>query len=204
MQDYIPQPGDIAACWGGDWQSRFISGVTAWPLSPPGLMFGPSHVAIISSLYKQSQTYWCESTTMTDTPCVVNLEKTCGVQAHCPRQRIKECKKAGGKVVIYRPAADYALDVYGVRSLDDLLVVKIAERTEYDLGSALLSGARLSARILNLFGYHDNDVFCSDLVATCLKKADLLDHDVASSLYTPAGLLRTLVRAGTYEEHMQL
>lgn len=193
------QPGDVVACWGGDWQSRFISGITAWPLSPPGLMFGPSHVAIISSLPDMRRYYWCESTTMAATACVVNHKRTDGVQCHLPRTRVDEYKEAGGKVVAYRPASSYSLDEYDIRDLNDEIFFKAIENTEYDLASALLSGARLSARILNLFGYKDNDVFCSDLVATCLKKIDLLDHSVASSLYTPAGLLRTLVRAGTYE-----
>ena len=198
---YSPQVGDIAACYGRDFASRFISGVTVNPFSPSGLRFGPSHVAIIADLHFHQGRYWYESTTMCGHDCLMAGKPDSGVQVHHHGSRIKDYTSKGGKVAIYRLTR--SLSNADESELSQVLFDYLSAGTEYDMDGAITSGARITRRLLNLFGVHDDRLFCSELVAAGLMEIDLMNRDDPGR-FTPAGLLRLLVRHNVYKHEVTI
>ena len=95
------QPGDLAACYGGDLTSRVISWGTFSLWAPPRLRLPPSHVAIIVQ-DGNSAPLWVESTTLAPRPCRIRGCLTNGVQAHDPHLRIDDYISGGGRIDLYR------------------------------------------------------------------------------------------------------
>jgi hypothetical protein len=191
------QPGDIAACWGGDLAGRGISLATASLLAPRGLRWGPSHVAIIAR--RADRSFWIESTTLSRRACSIRGRIVPGVQAHAPADRLSDYRAAGGHVAIYRLIPIESLSTAETRLLERLLLDHILPSgAAYDLGGALLSGTRVF-QFSRLFPGADlTRLFCSELIAAVLMRLGRLPRGNPTR-YSPAWLLRTLVRNGTYQ-----
>lgn len=191
------EPGDIAACYGTDPASRFISGITASIFAPQRLRIGPSHVAMACRW--QDDLLWVESTTLCPHPCYLKDELTSGPQAHLPEERIADYLSRGGHVDLYRLAPLSKLTGDESQLLAELLIREfVLPHRPYDLGGALLSGTRLF-QLTNLFPNADlQSLFCSELIAAVLMRLNRMNHSNPGR-FNPARLLRQLVRCGKYE-----
>lgn len=205
MAAYTPQIGDIAACWGNDFQSRFITFITGRTCAPRGLKLGPSHVAIIAPYYGESDLYWYESTTRCDRKCLVNREFVSGVQMHEIHERAGDYINNNGRVVIYR-LNNFESQISGadLATIQEALIEDyLLENIRYDMRGALLSGLRVTNRALSLLGVHRKNLFCSDMIASVLMRVELIPLDDPDR-YTPAGLLRYLINEGVYHRHLEI
>lgn len=203
--EIVIEPGDIFACYGSDFVSRFISVETSlltWPLAPRGLRLSPSHVAIACPRFTpaQDRCFWFESTTMTRRKCLEAGRPISGVQCHQIGDRLKDYL-IGGAVDLYRLTPINALcghDVNDMRS--DLISWFIREAVSYDAASAVFSGATVLRTIDKLTGLltpRMESVFCSQLIAAELMSLCRMNRDNPQR-YNPGRLLRTLVQQGTY------
>lgn len=196
------KPGDIAACYGRDFDSRVISVGTLSVFGPRRLFLGPSHVAILCEKPRGDGLMWVESTTLCRHSCAIQNRKVSGVQAHEPDQRVNDYLSAGGSVDVYRlsPIRSLSHDESGL--LRDILVRHFIEKEiGYDLGGALISGTRVLK--LSSFWFADlNEVFCSELIAAVLQALCRLG-DENPTRFNPGSLLRKLVRRGTYKFECQ-
>lgn len=179
--------GDIIAFYGRDWQSRFISAVTA----------GPSHVGIVVEWPMpaahggyDTELVLIESTTKCPRPCLLQEKMFDGVQAQRPGTRIADY---GGRAKLFR--------LHEFRELtperqDDL--TEVASKfigKPYDYRGAVWSGTRV---LKYLLPYADlGSLFCSELIATCLQTIGLLCVTSPGD-YNPGSLVRTLVKTGVY------
>ncbi|QDU39676.1 hypothetical protein Mal4_40220 [Maioricimonas rarisocia] len=195
--DAVPlQPLDIAACHGTGWTARAIRYGTASLLAPPRLRLGPSHVALMCEYH--GRMLWIESTTLAPRPCAILGGFIEGCQGHLPELRILDYLEAGGRVDVYRLAPIQTLSQAESELLTTILVRHfVGQRVTYDLGGALISGTRLLKRTSLLPAADLNELFCSELVAAVLMRLGRMNHDNPTR-YHPAGLLRELVRQGTY------
>lgn len=205
MRTYEPQPGDIAACYGRDPLSLLITLGTYWPLSPPGLRLGPSHVAIMApGTGLAPGMLWYESTTMSPRKCLFRGEvegrAARGPQCHWPADRISDYTQRGGKVVVYRLSRHDALSSPESYRLQSMFLDMMAEDQDYDMRGAATAGLRGTRWLLDQFGKHNRDVYCSDAIAyTLIRLGRLADGN--SNKYTPGRLLRVLVRNARYTRH---
>jgi hypothetical protein len=190
------QPGDLVACYGADWISRFIRWVTWSAWAPAGLRLGPSHVAVISE--SDRGLLWVESTTQCPHPCLIRGQRVSGCQAHDPEVRSRDFLNSGGFVEVWR-----LTDINQLNREERLLLRGILFRhflihpVGYDFGGAILSGAR-TIRWLGLLPGTDLDsLFCSELVAALLMRLNRLNHANPTG-FSPARLLRMLVMLGKY------
>lgn len=202
MRKYAAQHGDIAACYGRDLMSLTIRAGTYWPLSPPDLRLGPSHVALLAPgpPVHGPEPLWYESTTMCNRECLMRGESVSGVQAHRWSDRASDYTSRGGRVVIYRLVPGEQLQAAEAHRLKLMLIDLLAEQVEYDYRGAMASGTRLCKWIGNQFGRYSADLFCSDKIAMLLMRLSRLRRG-NPNYYTPAGLLRELVRNGVYTRH---
>lgn len=188
----------MIACWGADHVSRVISFGTMRLLAPRGLRYGPSHVAMIAHHHTIGRPLWCESSTLSTFPCVINGERAEGCQAHYPEQRMIEIENAGGRVEIYRLAPIFELDTGESGLLSDIVFKHlIRNRVRYDWPHVVLAGTRVIKRTALMPAESRDAVFCSEMVAAVLMRLGRLCLDNPTK-YSPADLLRVLVRNGTY------
>lgn len=195
MEDF--EPLDLLACYGTDATARAITWLTASPLAPRRLRWGPSHVAVICQHHGSS--LWLESTTLCEHPCAVLGYQVDGVQGHLPEMRIHDYVAAGGRVDLYRLSAVDRLSKAESELLSKILVRHfIGQRVTYDFGGALLSGTRLFKRTRLLPAADLNGLFCSEMVAAVLMRLGRLNR-ANPTRYNPACLLRQVVREGTFQ-----
>lgn len=191
------QPGDIAACYGRDLVSRTISWGCASLIAPRGLRLGPSHVAMIC--HQHGRPLWVESTTLSPRPCLVRGEPVAGVQVHDPMDRVADYLCAGGRVDIYRLVDFWRFTPEESDALTYWLVDYCVDRgISYDMSGAILSGRRLTVRLLPWLGADLHTLFCSELVAAVLARMNRINHSNAARFH-PARLLRRVVSTGHYE-----
>ena len=189
-------PGDLVACYGTDAVSRFIRVATWSPLSPAGLRFGPSHVAILSE--SDRGLLWVESTTMCPHPCLIHGQRVSGCQAHEPETRLRDYIEAGGRVELYRLTEINQLNREERLLLRGILFRHfLSDPVGYDLGGAILSGTRAIRWLGLLPGADLHSLFCSELVAAILMRLNRLNHANPTG-FSPARLLRLLVTLGKY------
>ncbi|TWT63180.1 hypothetical protein [Rubinisphaera italica] len=203
MQNYEPQFGDIAACWGDDLQSKIITLGTARLWAPAGLRLGPSHVAIMANAPGKTEMLWNESTTNCVRECLVAKKHQSGVQVHAIAGRMRDYIYHNGRIEIFRLTDPTLITEedrkYFVLKMADYLV----EQVPYDMCGAIISGLRVTSRLLHCLGCDREHLFCSDMIAGLLMRIGLMglsdpDH------FTPAGLLRYLVNRGLYERHIKI
>lgn len=207
--DYIPQAGDLFACWGGDWLSRAISLETSSLLGPTPMRWGPSHVAIACPRWfplHHLQCYWWESTTLTQRPCLEADRPVSGCQVHPIVSRLHDYTRGGGRVSVYRLTEFDALTERDVTQLRALLGQCVGDVDDtkrqpvtYDTAGALCSGTRIIKRF-TLWRNQRDTLFCSELLAAVLQRLGRLCRQNPSE-FTPAKLMRKLLTEGTYQLH---
>lgn len=197
------QPGDIAACYGAEPVSRAISAATTWPLAPPGLRLGPSHVALISQrgllVPAAGEPAWVESTSLCQRPCLLRGRPVAGCQVHLPSERVADYERGGGRVVRFRP---HPLWRFQGREHSDLWAVLtnfVRNETAYDTRGALLSRSHVLQHLSCLAGQPLTTLFCSELIAAVLQRFGRLCSSHHPGKFHPAKLLRWLVRMGVYQ-----
>jgi hypothetical protein len=190
------QPGDIAACYGGDLISRAIRLATASLLAPPRLRLPPSHVAILCP--HAGRMVWVESTTLCPHPCLLRRLHVSGVQAHRPEDRISDYTLSRGRVDLYRLVDVNSLSSDEASLLSRILIGHFVQRgLTYDYGGAVLSGTRVF-QLTRLFPGADlEQLFCSELIAAVLMRLGRMNR-ANPARFHPGRLLRTLVRTGVY------
>ena len=191
------RPGDVFACWGTDLPSRTISVATSLLglFAPSGLRLAPSHVAIACRY--QKQILWVESTMLAPRPCLIREVKVSGCQAHRPEDRIADYVDRGGRVDVYRLSPIDTLSRDESERLTRILITHHVEKNlDYDLFDALCSGTFTGRRLAGLFGIYER-AFCSELLAKTLMRLGRLPRTNANK-FSPAGLMKRLVRDGTY------
>lgn len=197
---YYAHPADIFACWGTDPLSRAISLHTARVTGP--VRWGPSHVAIACPRNDtgHSRCYWWESTGLASRQCLASEQRVRGCQVHVIRDRLQDYTQAGGTVCVYRLSPLDALTEDQTRLLFRMLSSFVGGDTmrhvAYDTKGAMLSGTRLLRRVL-LGKNQLNTMFCSELLAAVLQRLGLICRQNPAT-YTPARLIRRLLRDGTY------
>lgn len=202
---YIPEAGDVFACWGADWISRAISLETSSFRGPRGVRWAPSHVAIACPRWfpkHHTHCYWWESTSLINRPCLEADRPVNGCQVHMIDSRLRDYCFAGGSVTVYRLTEFDRLtdsEVSQLRSLLGLCIGDEADKTEpvrYDTAGALCSGTRIVRRF-TVWANQLDSLFCSELIAALLQRLGRLCRENPSS-FTPAQLLRRLLTEGTY------
>lgn len=210
-EEVVIEPGDIFACYGSDFVSRFISLETSaftWLTAPRGLKVSPSHVAIACPRFTphSDRCFWFESTTLTNRRCLEAGRKVSGVQCHPIGARMKDYLR-GGRVDVYRLTPINALSGHAVNDMRaDLISWFIREAVSYDAAAAVFSGATLIRSIDKLTGWMTprmESVFCSQLIAAELMSLCRMNRDNPQR-YNPGRLLRTVVQQGTYSRVMSL
>ena len=201
--------GDLIACWSPGRIGWAISLGTASLLGPRGLRWGPSHVAIIAdrpTLTGRRERLWVESTSLCRHACLVRGRPVVGVQAHRPATRLADYAVAGAAVRRLRPTPINRFSTDEAALLSHILVQHVLGTPRpYDLTGALLSGVSglsvglgLGRRLCELIGADLGDLFCSELAAAVLMRLGRMNR-ADPALFSPARLLRTLVRTGVYE-----
>ena len=209
--DYIPQAGDVFACWGSDLMSKVISLETSSPLGPAQMRWAPSHVAMACPRWfprHHLECYWWESTTMTQRHCLEAEQPVSGCQVHRIRERLQDYVFAGGNVSVYRLTEFDSLTSHEVMQLRALLGQCVGDGEDldrrpvtYDTAGALCSGTRVVRRFSAWRNQLDS-LFCSELLAAVLQRLGRLCRENPSA-FTPARLLRRLLSEGTYRLHTE-
>lgn len=189
------QPGDIAACYGGDIASRVISLATTSLVAPRHLKFAPSHVAIIAP--HREYLRWWESTTFCREPCLELLAPVSGVQVHEPESRVHDYLSAGGTIDVYRLNEVDQLGDYEMEDLEAWLLRHFVGK-RYDYRGAAVSGTRVWSRLRWFFnGGGVESLFCSEMLALLLMRLGRLNRQ-NPGWFHPGRLMRSLVRTGVY------
>lgn len=136
---------------------------------------------------------WVESTTLAHRPCLIAGRVISGVQVHRPEDRIQDYR---GKVAVYRLVPPFLPqeEQYLWRYIQPFL------GKGYDRSTVLLAGTkvlRFSRLLPGAWGADLNELFCSELTAAILMQMNKMNWDNPTR-YSPARLLRTVVRNGTY------
>lgn len=195
------QPGDLFACRGRDRVSRLISWGTARLLAPAGLRVGPCHVAI-AARHGRHGMLWVESTAFGSAlqqgeGCVIRKRVADGCQAHTLANRI-DYWRAVGSVEVYRLAPIESLSTEESGLLSEILFKHFVEPgIRYDWPHVVLAGTRVLKRTDLMPAETRDALFCSELVAAVLMRLGRLARGNPTR-YSPADLLRELVRNGTY------
>lgn len=200
MNGYTAQAGDIFACYGADWLSRFISLQTVNPLSPRGLRLGPSHVAIAAQVTGEVDCHWVESTSLARRACFVRNEVVRGCQVHPIGERVSDYVDAGGSVEVYRLHPINELVPGSAIELARDLRWFVRQGVGYDFASAIFSGThilRVTDALLSFWRPAADSVFCSQLLAAELQSLGLMNRQQPQR-YTPGRLVRELVAQGVY------
>jgi hypothetical protein len=179
-------PGDLiffagSACV----PSRLIAAATC---TPAQLLRGEwiSHVGIVFA--HQGRLLLAESTTLSESPCVLAGRCVKGVQAHPLADAIAAYP---GKAWIGRLGHWNRLSEAESRKLTDM-VLSLAEAPYDELG-AVLAGTHWLKRLI--VSEQAGRFFCSELCAWLLKHLGRWDWKAAGR-YTPAGMARGGVRTG--------
>ena len=205
VPSYEPQAGDVFACWGADWVSRGISVETSSVFGPWQFRWAPSHVAIACPRwYPNHKTcYWWESTTMAKRACLEAEAPVSGCQVHPIVGRLQDYLFSGGRVNVYRLTEFDRLTDNETQQLRNMLGQVIgdadsaAKPITYDTAGALCSGTRIVKRF-TLWRNQLDALFCSELLAALLQRLGRMCRENPSG-FTPAGLMRRLITAGTYQ-----
>jgi hypothetical protein len=177
------QPGDVIGFSACNPKGTLIRVCTGGLICCGGL----SHVGMAVDWPEQRRPLLCESTSLCPRPCVVQKRMVQGVQLQSLRLRILEYR---GRVYHYPLAMGLADNTrrYLTAFVQEFL------GTQYDFRGAIAARhtpfARLFRRAENL-----DELFCSEWVATCLRRVYRLKSDNASA-WSPNGLMRHLVRQG--------
>ena len=189
MPPLSANPGDLiffagSACV----PSRIIAAATC---TPAQLFRGEwiSHVGIVFA--HQGRLLLAESTTLSESPCVLAGRCVRGVQAHAQADAIAAYR---GKAWIGRVGHWSRLSESESRKLTDM-VLSLAEAPYDELG-AVLAGTHWLKRLL--VGEDASRLFCSEFCAWLLKHLNRWDWD-ASGRHTPAGMARGGPRTGRTE-----
>ena len=181
------EAGDILAFYGRDLISHLIRSWT----------WGPSHVAMVCRY--ENRPLRVESTTLSSDPCVITGQKTRGVQAHWPHDRVT---RYPGRVDVYRLSTFWQLAPDESALLTRALLAWVHNRLPYDLAGAAISGTSLVKRS-RWFPTDLDRLFCSELCAAALMRLCRLPLGVPGR-YTPAGLVRALRRQATYQSPLRI
>ena len=185
---------DLLAFYGRCRISRTISLATVGWVQP---RWGPSHVGMICDYQgpEHQGPLLIESTTLNTLPCRIQGCFVRGVQAHDPVERIRTYQ---GRVELYRAVPIWALDDRESRLLTWILMEHFVRAgVTYDRGGALLSGTRAFKWTRWFPDAALERVFCSELIAALLMRLGRMAVQ-NPALYTPAALVRELVRTGVY------
>ena len=175
------QPGDLMLFWGSGWISRAIEIATN----------GPSHVGIVAPAEDTRLLLW-ESTTLCQEPCEIVEKWVSGMQAHCPERRLA---RYGGTVARMRLLPAWQLEWPEASLMGRSLRALIG--CGYDTPGALLSGTKV-IRFSRLMPYPDlGSLFCSEACAHVLMRVNRMPLSNPSA-FSPARLVRRLLRCGTY------
>lgn len=187
--------------WGnfGTWRTAWLIVLAVTVSLIWGLARGwvwASHVGIVCvfrrEVYPRRGMLLVESTTLCDEPCQITGKKINGVQAHRPETRI-----AGyaGRVWLLRPSAKHPLSHGDMWRLADAAKRWIG--TPYDTAGAIRSATDLPA------DGDDTAIFCDALVYELLAEIQKVPP-ADSKQYTPASLVRLLVKSGQYARPVRI
>ncbi len=140
----------------------------------------------------QSRPLLFEATTLAESPCSLQGAPVCGVQAHDPRERIRQYD---GRVWLYRPTLDYRIDPEQSERLTLFLLRHLGD--QYDYAQAGLSASILARRAWWFSQGNLHSLFCSELWAAALEQIRLLEL-ANPSKFSPARLVRSLLELGSY------
>lgn len=101
---------------------------------------------------------------------------------------------------MYRLVPSWRLDKSECELLERMLLDFATRAIGYDMGGALLSGTRLLKWSRWMPGADLEQLFCSEMIAAALMRCHRLPQDNPTR-YSPALLMRRLVKLGVYEHH---
>lgn len=142
LSDYEPQPGDVLAFSG--------RGPVAW-LIHLATLSRYAHVAVVAE--HEGQCALFESTSLSDSPCIVQGKRVSGPQVHLVRERIRT---AGCRVWLARPF--WPLIEWESRMLSQWLLAQMGKG--YDFRDAAKSASKIMKR---LKAGDESATMCSEL-----------------------------------------
>lgn len=177
------QPGDVIGFSACNAKGALIRLCTGGLLCTGGI----SHVAIAVEWPGHKRPLLCESTSLCPRPCVVQGRPVSGVQMQYTRRRLIEYHGRAYHYPLARPLPP-ATSRYLTAFAQEFL------GTRYDFRGAIAARHTPLARWFRAAENLD-ELFCSEWVATCLRRVHRLTSENASA-WSPNGLAKHLVRSG--------
>lgn len=138
-----------------------------------------------------------ESTTMANSPCLLQRKCVSGVQVHELAQRVAEYD---GRVWLWNLSPDWRLNVEQTKLLSELALRRVG--TQYDYEGALWAGSLFKWFFSRPIDLHQ--VYCNELVGALLERVGPLPSNTNVSDETPASLLRLLRHYARLDEPVRL
>lgn len=183
-------PGDLVSFSGHNLSGLVIN------LGSFGIpFFGLSHIGIVANYLGKLRLF--ESTSLNDTPCLIQGKNVSGSQVQNLDIRIKAYPGTVKRIPLKTPLGDGKS-----RRLTEYLVESVGQ--PYDYLGAERSGGILWAQLHRFFHEESAEsLFCSEWVALALRHIDVFRTGNASS-WNPNSLYRQLIKRGIYCRRVKL
>ena len=183
-------PGDLVSFSGHNLSGLIIN------LGSFGIPFyGLSHIGIVANYLGSPKLF--ESTSLNNTPCLIQGKNVSGSQVQDIDTRIKAYPGTVKRIPLKKELTDGES-----RRLTEYLVENIGH--PYDYLGAERSGGKLWAQLHRFFHEESGEsLFCSEWVALALRQIDVFRTGNASS-WNPNSLYRQLIRRGIYGRRLKL
>lgn len=196
------QPLDIIACYKQDRRSRLASWVNAAFCVDTSLIKAPSHLAVIC--IQDNKPLLIESTSSSDSPCVITGDCTPGCQAHLAYERIPQYLRSNVHLRLFRLTAMDSLSSAESELLSKILLEHfVREKMNWEDGTPKLTALKFGRDTFMRNTLDKNASFCANMIAKVLMRLGRLNRK-NPTLYSPGSLLRQLFYDGTIRFRGQL
>lgn len=189
------QPLDIIACYNQDRRSRIASWMNASFCCDIALFKAPSHLAVICM--HEGKPLLVESSSASDSPCVITGESATGCRAQFAYKRIPQYLRSNVGVRLFRLTAMDSLSSAESELLTKILLEHfVREKMDWKQGTPKLTDKWGSSGDIMRTTLDKNAAFSTSMIAKVLMRLGRLSHTNPVS-YSPGSLLRQLFDDGT-------
>jgi hypothetical protein len=189
------QPLDIIACYNPDRRSRFASWLNGSFCCEISLIKAPSHLAVICM--HEGKPLLIESSSATDSPCVITEESAPGCRAQFAYKRIPQYLRSNVGVRLFRLNAMDSLSSAESELLTKILLDHfVREKLDWKQGTPKLTDMWATSGDMMRTTLDKNAAFSTSMIAKILIRLGRLSHANPVS-YSPRLLLRQLYDNGT-------
>lgn len=196
------QPLDILAVYNQDRRSRIASWMNSGFCADVSLIRAPSHLGVICM--HEGKPLLVESSSASDSPCVITGESAAGCRACFAYQRIPQYLRANVNLRLFR-----LTEMDSLSSAESELLTKILldhfvrEKMDWTQGIPKLTAVSIARDDLMRSTLDKNAVFSTSMIAKILMRLGRINRKNPTS-YSPGSLLRQLFNDGTIRYRGQL